>query len=59
MKILTDAAQIDRDEWKRKYEGDGCRCHISPPCNSCTHPGNPDNQAEDQECWQEIGYDMM
>ena len=59
MKILTPDAQKDRDEFNRMYADDGCRCFISPPCNRCTHPGNPDNQDEDSEAWQEIGYDMM
>lgn len=48
--VLTKEAQADRDnfnEWDS-----GCSCHISPPCAYCTHPGNPTNQDEFDECWE-------
>lgn len=49
---LTDEAQDDRDSFEAfKDELGGCRCHISPPCGYCTHPGNPANQ-EDPSCWK-------
>jgi hypothetical protein len=48
-RVLTDAAQADRDDFDRN-EG-CCSCHISPPCSACTHPGNPLNQDEDDSCW--------
>jgi hypothetical protein len=59
MKILTTDAQNDRDDFNRKYKDGGCSCCVSPPCGYCVHEGNPNNQAEDPECWQEIGYDQM
>jgi hypothetical protein len=48
---LTKDAQLDRDDFTREYGDGNCSCHLSPPCNSCIHPGNPINQAEDDECW--------
>ena len=29
------------DEWDFIYQGGNCSCHLSAPCSSCTHPGNP------------------
>lgn len=52
MRVLTEAAQKDRDAYERIK---GCSCHIAPPCGSCTHPGNPMNQDEDETCW-EVAY---
>jgi hypothetical protein len=49
MRVLTEAAQKDRDAFDRS--NNGCACHIAPPCSSCTHPGNPLNQEEDESCW--------
>lgn len=50
---LTLEAEADRAEFESYYGRDGnCSCHISPPCNSCTHPGNPMNQEEDDRCWE-------
>lgn len=51
---LTEDAQADRADF-RSYYGDGnCSCHLRPPCGSCTHPGNPMNQDEDDSCWIEV-----
>lgn len=51
-KVLTPEAQCERDQFTDWYGLDGnCRCHLSPPCGSCTHPGNPRNQAEDESAW--------
>jgi hypothetical protein len=47
---LTSWALAERADWR---ELNGCSCHISPPCNSCIHPGNPLNQEQDPECWEE------
>lgn len=49
-RVLTAAAQADRDD----FEADRgcCSCHVSPPCGYCTHPGNPANQEENEECWE-------
>lgn len=49
--VLTREAQFDRDDFDMS-ELDGCTCFISPPCNFCTHPGNPRNQDECDECWE-------
>jgi hypothetical protein len=51
---LTPEAQADRDAFERDYDGGNCSCHLSPPCGSCTHPGNPLNQDEDESCWIEV-----
>jgi hypothetical protein len=49
---LTQAATIDRHDFELEYgEGGNCSCFNHPPCPSCTHPGNPMNQDEDEECW--------
>lgn len=50
-KVLTPEAQAERDDFERNYNN--CSCHISPPCSSCTHPGNPLSQAEDDSAWVE------
>lgn len=55
MRILTPVAQKEREEFKRLFGRDGnCSCHISPPCPSCIHPGNPLNQGGDDEAWVEV-----
>jgi len=33
---------------------DDCSCHLSPPCGSCTHEGNPNNLEETPEAWGEL-----
>jgi len=53
---LTDEAQVQEDEFRAHYEHLGCSCHISAPCGSCTHPGNPMNLAEDDDAWV-MGHD--
>lgn len=53
---LTEAAQAERDEFISEYgRGGNCFCYISPPCSSCTHPGNPRNQDEYESCWTVAG----
>ena len=55
-RILTPEAQAERDQFESEYGRDGnCSCHISPPCASCMHPGNPLQQDEDESCWMEAG----
>jgi hypothetical protein len=49
---LTEEAELSNLEFFREYGDGNCSCHISPPCGSCTHPGNPVNQAEDENCWE-------
>lgn len=46
---LTDAAEAESADFHAHY--DSCSCHISPPCSSCTHPGNPLNLEEDHQAW--------
>lgn len=36
------------------YRDGNCSCHISPPCGSCTHEGNPINLEETPEAWGEL-----
>lgn len=53
-RVLTPEAEADRADFHA--EGfPNCSCHISPPCGSCTHPGNPMNQDEDESCWMDDG----
>lgn len=50
---LTPEAEEDRNDFERLYgQGGNCSCHLSPPCVSCIHPGNPLNQDEDPEAWE-------
>jgi hypothetical protein len=52
---LTQEAEDERGEFEREYGiGGNCSCHLSPPCHSCLHPGNPRNQEEDESCWEFI-----
>lgn len=54
MRTLTQRAQDDRDEFDIISISSCCSCHINPPCGYCTHPGNPHNQDEDIDCWEDI-----
>ncbi|SAL19036.1 hypothetical protein AWB73_01123 [Caballeronia turbans] len=47
---LTDEAQAERDEFEGLYRNYSCSCFISAPCSTCTHPSNPLNQENDDEC---------
>ena len=47
---LTAEAQAERDDFENEFDGGNCSCHTSPPCSSCTHPGNPHNQEAD-DCY--------
>jgi len=49
--VLTEEADNDRAEFLSDYADGGCSCFISPPCSYCVHPGNPNNQVEDDNCW--------
>lgn len=49
--VLADWAESERDDFRADYEDRGCTCFISPPCGFCTHPGNPLNQEETDDCW--------
>lgn len=52
-RVLTQEAQFDRDDFEATFKDRGCTCFISPPCSFCMHPGNPLNQNEVDECWEE------
>jgi hypothetical protein len=53
-RVLTKEAQAERADFQSEHGTDGnCSCHLSPPCESCMHPGNPLNQDEDESCWVE------
>lgn len=54
---LTEEAEAERHEFERDYGNQGCTCFLSPPCSFCTHPGNPMNQNEDDECWETAEYE--
>lgn len=59
-RVLTPEGQAERDEFEREYGPYGnCACHINPPCGSCTHPGNPRNQEEDDSCWLTVAPTEM
>lgn len=55
-RVLTPEAEAEREDFEAKYGMLGnCSCHISPPCGSCIHPGNPRNQEEDETAWMAAG----
>lgn len=55
-RVLTPEAEAEREDFEAKYGMLGnCSCHISPPCGSCMHPGNPRNQEEDETAWMAAG----
>ncbi len=61
-KRLTEEAQFDRDDFEACHVTEdgaysladrGCICFTGcAPCSFCTHPGNPLNQEERDECWE-------
>ena len=56
MRELKPWAQDDRDQFVSIFGyGGNCSCHLHPPCGSCTHPGNPYNQDENEDAW---GFDL-
>lgn len=52
-RVLTEEADNDRAEFTRTVGDQGCSCFQAAPCGFCTHPGNPRNQEEDDDCWTE------
>lgn len=52
------AAQ-QRAEFSRLYGTGNCSCHISPPCSSCIHPGNPMNQEAVAFAYDASGFDAV
>ena len=45
-------------EFQLLFDRGNCSCHISPPCSSCTHPGNPANLDVTDDAWGEE-YEVM
>ena len=55
-RVLTPEAQDDRDDFEAQYGDNGdCSCHVSAPCGSCMHPGNPMQQENNDACWMAAG----
>ena len=55
-RILTPEAEAEREDFEAEYGLEGnCSCHLSAPCASCMHPGNPLQQDEDESCWMAAG----
>ena len=52
---LKPDAEAEYWEWDSKHGDRGCTCFVSPPCGSCTHPGNPSNLEEDDSAWVKEG----
>ena len=52
---LADWAAGEYQDFTSKYGDGNCSCFISPPCGSCTHPGNPLNLLEDDDAWVKEG----
>jgi hypothetical protein len=48
---LNEWAEAEADDFRRVHGGGNCSCHISPPCCSCMHPGNPFNLNETEDAW--------
>lgn len=48
---LMPWAEDERAEWDALFDGGNCSCHISAPCGSCFHPGNPLNLECTDEAW--------
>lgn len=53
-RILTEDAATRRAEFEEYYGSGNCSCFQVAPCGSCTHTGNPANQEEDDESWENI-----
>lgn len=49
---LTADALADRQAFRDYYGEGNCSCHMSAPCGSCTHEGNPHNQDEAADLWE-------
>jgi len=61
-KVLTPEAEREHSDFVELFGHDGnCRCFDGcAPCFSCTHPGNPRNQAEDEAAWmwEDFAYQL-
>jgi len=52
---LKPWAQELADDFYAIYGDGNCACHLSAPCGSCMHEGNPRNLEEDETAW---GFDL-
>lgn len=50
-RTLTPVARLEREDWTAVHGTGGCSCHLNAPCSSCTHPGNPEAQEQDDAAW--------
>ncbi len=50
--VLKPEYQIVADEFWFTFRDQGCTCFTSPPCNYCTHEGNPANLDETDDAWE-------
>lgn len=51
---LMPWAQDAAHDFLEEYGSGNCSCHISPPCGSCMHEGNPLNLENTPEAWDEL-----
>jgi hypothetical protein len=57
---LTPVAQATKGQLELNELGsimslhwpDNCQCHLSPPCDSCLHPGHPNSLDDMWEVWE-------
>lgn len=50
-KELRPWAQDESGRFFAEYRDGNCSCHLSAPCGSCTHPGNPLNLECTEDAW--------
>ena len=59
VRVLTPEAEDDSLDFVRDHGSEGnCSCHISPPCNSCMHPGNPLQLKSNDAAWMLVPEDQ-
>lgn len=52
MKTLKAKYEDQLEDWIDNHQ-DRCSCHISPPCDCCTHKGHPVALLEMPEAWED------
>ena len=53
-RALKPWAEAENEDFRLVFGRDGnCSCHLSAPCNSCTHPGNPLKLECDDDAWED------
>lgn len=40
-----------KEEFESLLDEICCSCHINPPCELCSHKGNPTNLIENEDAW--------